>query len=550
MLKTEQNGTSTAGMSRRYLIDVAQRHGVSTSSGKDIGYDVEPIKWELLLLWRRRMFVKRRWWIWFLIVVFCVSCTSNSVATSVGSGSSTTTLATGVGSSTTLRSVSTTSSYVDPSDVSVPDEGDVLWTGGPTTEVLALDGAGFEIPAYQSFEFCGDRPRPAHVTAFSQDDGTEGWSVEIPWPAWSEARLVGERVVVLVEAGWGISGSAVAVETNGRSAWQTRLSWSPMGNPVVFDDLIVFAVRSPTSGAGVVALDSADGSVAWSTPLAVPLIDIPFGLVAVDHFVIVTDPRGQMTAIDTSTGTLAWRTDLGGQVENAALSDGADLYVVAGQVVYAVEGPSGEIRWRIESPPDIQVYSLIGVNDNAVVVVAENAETLPVSELFVVAGFDRDDGGLLWRAESSNWVVTGPDIVLTNQPGENDYVNPVQAWDPATGHQIWSVGFEAFLRLTSLDKDFVYLPGRNSVAQIRQEDGSRTWDTPLGGPATAPPVANSGSIYVAWEGTDGSTKVARIEQSTGTNIWTSDITDAARGEPLSIDETLIVLTANTLAHCA
>lgn len=500
-----------------------------------------------MVAYRRRMMVKRRRWVWFLIVVSCVACTSTSEA---GESSSTTASITAE-SSTTLPSLSTTSTYVDPSNVSDPVSGDVLWPGGPTAEVLDLDRAGFEIPAYQSFEFCGDRPRPGHLSAFSKDDGTERWSVEVPWPAWSEARLVGDRVVVLVEAGWGIAGSALAIDTDGRSAWQTRLSWSPIGSPLVFRDLIVFAVRSSTRGAGVVALDSSDGSVAWGTPLdTVPLVDVSSGLVAVDRFAVITDRRSQLSAIDMSTGRVAWQTSLGGRVDEAARSDGDHVYAVAGEVLYSVDGSTGEIRWRVESSPAAQVYSVMGVTDQTVVAVVENADTLPVSGLFVIAGFDQDDGGLLWMAESSDWVATGPDIVLTDQPGERDDVNPVRAWNPTTGRQIWSVDFEASLRLTAIHKDFVYLPGHSSVAQIRKQDGRKTWDAPLGGLATAPPLLSSDSIYVAWLGTGGSTQIARIELSNGDVTWAGDLIDPARGVPIATTEAIIVLTASTLAHCA
>jgi outer membrane protein assembly factor BamB len=500
-----------------------------------------------VVVYRRRMMVKRRRWVWFLIAVSCVACTSTSVA---GESSSTTALIT-VGSSTMLPSPSTTSTYVDPLNVSAPVSGDSLWPGGPTAEVLDLDGAAFEIPAYQSFEFCGDRPRPGHLSAFSKNDGTERWSVEVPWPAWSEARLVGDKVMVLVEAGWGIAGSALAMDTDGRSAWQTRLSWSPIGSPLMFQDLIVFAVRSSTGGAGVVALDSTDGSVAWGTPLdTVPLVDVSSGLVAVDRFAVITDRRSQLSAIDMSTGRVAWQRSLGGLVDEPALSDGVHVYAVAGEVLYSVDGSNGEIRWRVESSPDVQVNSVIGVTDQTVVVVAHNADTLPVSESFLIAGFDKDHGDLLWMAESSDWVATGPDIVLTDQPREGDDVNPVQAWNPTTGRQIWSVGFEASLRLTAIDMDFVYLPGHSSIAQMRKQDGQRTWEAPLSGLATAPPLPNSDSIYVAWLGTGGSTQIARIEQSNGDVTWTGDLIDPARGVPIATTEAIIVLTASTLAHCA
>jgi len=76
------------------------------------------------------------------------------------------------------------------------------------------------------------------------------------------------------------------------------------------------------------------------------------------------------------------------------------------------------------------------------------------------------------------------------------------------------------------------------------------WEVPLGGLATAPPLAAADSIYVAWQDMDGSARIARIEQSTGDVIWTGDLPDSARGVPISTAETIIVLTANTIAHCA
>jgi outer membrane protein assembly factor BamB len=54
---------------------------------------------------------------------------------------------------------------------------------------------------------------------------------------------------------------------------------------------------------------------------------------------------GTVVALDRSTGTEVWRSDLDGDFVNVALHDG-DLYAAANGELYCLDPATGNIRWQ------------------------------------------------------------------------------------------------------------------------------------------------------------------------------------------------------------
>lgn len=473
------------------------------------------------------------------------ACVMATPATTLDAGTTSLFSTTPTVVSTTLPTVTTSAVPLDESFWGQVD-GPVLWRNGPNTQTIALNGSPFEIPDYASFETCGGGPRPAQIVATGLADGQIQWSLEAPWPASSEIRLLGKRLIYLVQPGWGLSGSAAAIGIDGRPSWQTSVSWSPRGSPLTIGDVVVFPIQSPTEFGGLLALNGVDGSVLWGLPIG----RAPDGGPSVVEIagMVVTDFGGLLTAVDITTGHQIWQSALTGKTRAPVMTDGVDLFVAAGSQVYSVNAGDGSVRWHA-GYPDGEIYEVIGLTADVAVVVTENAGTIESSQVFGVSGFSKETGEILWSTESSDWVITGSEIVLTDEPGNKDYVRPVTARDAATGRKLWSAPMLADLRMTSVFGGRVYLAGEDSVHQIDSTEGRTIWKTSIPGLLTAPTSVDGMSVFMASGSGRAKGRVQRLDQLTGEVIWKTTFNMPAQGPPILTEDKVFVLGSRGRALC-
>ena len=152
--------------------------------------------------------------------------------------------------------------------------------------------------------------------------------------------LAGEMVVAATD-----DGLAGYRRSDGVEMWNTPVG-GRANTPVVVGRL---AVTSTWEGSAV-AVDMADGKVAWSSPLPGPALGPPAtdGSGVVVSWDRVHQRRGGAVALDGATGRRRWATALpGGGISAPVVTAGAAAVVVAGDLAaHALALTTGERRWR------------------------------------------------------------------------------------------------------------------------------------------------------------------------------------------------------------
>lgn len=248
----------------------------------------------------------------------------------------------------------------------------------------------------------------------------------------------------------------------GRPIWTATLPGAPALRPALAHvdgrTLLLLPWGNQDAGTGgVVALDAADGSRAWDTPLDMPVE----GGVAVAGSAGVAvvglarrgpfSSEGALTALDLRTGRECWpgRVQTAAAVEAAPVTDDTRAYVAAddGQL-YCVELLSGRLVWkkpvadkpvRIPAPPALLIERGIAQT----IVVATYGVTQWQDDGKLVA-FDAA-GRRLWTAEAGGQARGAPVIIkgrvyVTAGRG-NPATGVLSAIDLRTGRALWPAPF-------------------------------------------------------------------------------------------------------------
>jgi outer membrane protein assembly factor BamB len=236
--------------------------------------------------------------------------------------------------------------------------------------------------------------------------------------------------------------------------------------------------------------------------------------------VFVADVRGNLTAIDATSGNVLWKNDAdmnitGGPGSSEILtmigSDNGDV------LAYASE--SGEFLWQAKVSSEV----LAAPQEAYGVVVARTID----GKIF---GLDANDGRRLWIYDrtvpaltlrgTSNPVITG-DVVIAGFDGGR-----ISAIELHTGKLIWETsvslasGRSQLERMVDIDSDPVILGNdiyvatfQGRLASVALEDGRITWARDISSYAGL--TADERNIYI----TDDQSYVWALERSTGNSVW-------------------------------
>jgi outer membrane protein assembly factor BamB len=160
-------------------------------------------------------------------------------------------------------------------------------------------------------------------------------------------RLLEYSPVLVENALYGINnnGTAFSVKkTTGKARWYSEVATRNASAPAYSDGMIYLSNLEPGQ---VIALTTRDGSVAWKRPLPGRTESSP---VVVGDRVIAGCECGTLYAFDKKTGKPLWDTDLGGQLKAApAVGDGVAYIGDYSGTMSAVRTNDGSVKWQSDS---------------------------------------------------------------------------------------------------------------------------------------------------------------------------------------------------------
>ena len=258
--------------------------------------------------------------------------------------------------------------------------------------------------------------------------------------------------------------------------------------------------------------------------------------------VFVADIRGNIAAIDATTGSTLWENDAdmnitGGPGSSETLtmigSDNGDV------LAYASE--SGELLWQAKVSSEV----LAAPQEAYGVVVTRTID----GKIF---GLDANDGNRLWVYDrtvpaltlrgTSNPVITG-DIVIAGFDGGR-----ISAIELHTGKLIWETsvslasGRSQLERMVDIDSEPVIIGNdiyvatfQGRLASVALEDGRISWTRDISSYAGL--TADEKNIYI----TDDQSNIWALERTSGNSIWKQENLFARRATaPATIGDLVVV----------
>jgi len=258
--------------------------------------------------------------------------------------------------------------------------------------------------------------------------------------------------------------------------------------------------------------------------------------------VFVADVRGNLAAIDATTGNTLWENDADMNITGGPGS--SDTLTLVGSEdgdVLAYASESGEFLWQAKVSSEI----LAAPQEAYGVVVIRTID----GKIF---GLDANDGNRLWVYDrtvpaltlrgTSNPVITG-DIVIAGFDGGR-----ISAIELHTGKLIWETsvslasGRSQLERMVDIDSEPVIIGSdiyvatfQGRLASVALEDGRITWTRDISSYAGL--TVDENNIYI----TDDQSYIWALERSTGNSVWKQENLFARRvTAPATIGELVVV----------
>jgi len=269
------------------------------------------------------------------------------------------------------------------------DTGQLIWKYG-------IDGPVFGSPAVANgMVYVID---PDFVSALDATTGALIWQYDVPGQAQYCSPTVVNNVLYFTDP----SKNVYALNaTNGRFMWKyatAAANWAP---PAVANGLVYV-----NGGAGTVsALDASTGALIWSKQLGSsigPPKTLGGGLAgqAVANGVLYVGIQGKpgiyvLYALDAGTGAFLWSKTLPSMYrETPAVTNGV-VYVVSGEMVYALNATTGAVVWQVPGDGSSPVVA------NGVVYTGAWIGTGEGTGYGIITAFDASTGAKLWNYQSS-----------------------------------------------------------------------------------------------------------------------------------------------------
>lgn len=378
----------------------------------------------------------------------------------------------------------------------------VTGPGGPTDAPAdtAVDDAEVGLPDVRPPTL----PEPADSDAAAIARPVQRWAVDLDSPA-SEVAIVDDTVLVVMQST--LRGYALAT---GEPRWELELP-DGRAQDLLADDARAYVVLG---AGGVVAVDGADGVLAWHAPApATAAVRAEPGLVVSDgssvrglglddgrlrwehhgpatvasgraaEVVLASGPRS-VRGLDAASGRTRWERTLEGEAGRADQSPRTGV-VLAGEHLVLLDVNDGQVRGRLE--PSVALGERVRGRPR---VAGDEGAVLSVGD-----GLVGLDGGLRvrWRTRTGAYagLLAHRDPALVSVGGVN-----LHGVDPVTGADVLRVTPSGWFTALDLQERTLALAvhtptrGRLLVADLERRERSRP--TPAGPRAGSDPVGEGG----------------------------------------------------------
>ncbi len=177
--------------------------------------------------------------------------------------------------------------------IAAPVEGKMLW------QMSVGKSADFDLVPAVSGNALYAAAHDGTVVRVDAKSGAEAWRVTVAGKISAGVGVSDEIIVVGT-----LSGSVIALRTDGKPAWEARVSSEVMGAPLVNRDLVI--VR--TADNRVFGLNVTDGKRRWVYQRAAPALTVraSTGAAADQNLIFAGYPGGKLVALAANNGGLRW----------------------------------------------------------------------------------------------------------------------------------------------------------------------------------------------------------------------------------------------------
>ena len=202
--------------------------------------------------------------------------------------------------------------------------------------------------------------------------------------------------------------------------------------------------------------------------------DIGTGITVAGKLAVYTNTRGEIVALDKTSGNLAWRFTTGGKVYSTpAISRNRIVVASTDKNIYCLNLKMGKAEWKFETPKSIVASPVI-----------EDGTVFIGSSEGIFRAIDLNTGKLKWQFPGVIGFVETKPLVYENMVYFGSWGNTFYALDTETGLLKWKrekynnrmLSPAAVWPLAANDKIFIVAPDRRMTA-LNANSGAEIWDS-------------------------------------------------------------------------
>ncbi len=270
-------------------------------------------------------------------------------------------------------------------DIAAPVRTKLLW------EVSVGKSADFDLVPAVVGDAVFAAAHDGTVIRVDAKSGREAWRVTTNGKI---SAGVGASAQIIVVGTLG--GSVIALRTDGKPAWEARVSSEVMGAPVISRDLVV--VR--TADSRVFGLNATDGKRRWVYQRAAPALTVraSTGAAADQNLVFAGFPGGKLVAVAATNGGLRWEGTVSlpkGTTELERVSDVVGVPWLTEREVCAVSFQGRVACFDSNTGAGIWTKDISSASG----LVGEGRTIFVSDAKGAVAALQRSTGANLWRQE-------------------------------------------------------------------------------------------------------------------------------------------------------